>query len=312
MSAWLAAPHVARWWADDGHPDALERQYGPALDGRDQARLRLVLADDAPVGFLQWYPLDGEPDYTRELETVLPVEPGDASLDYLVGEPAVLGRGVGSSAIRAACAEVWDSPTCTGSSSPCTRTTSPHAAPCCVPASERWQRASSSRTTRSTTVGTFSTSCGIPAPDRGDKVGGREESGGMDLREINRRVIEQFRSGGEVDGMHRERLLLLTTTGRSSGKPRTTPMMFHRDAGVPIVIASNTGARRHPHWYRNLEVTPSVRVELPDETYECEAEILDGAEYDRLWAEITAAYPFFLEHQAKVERRIPLVRLRRS
>lgn len=134
----------------------------------------------------------------------------------------------------------------------------------------------------------------------------------MDLTEINRRVIEQFRAGGEIDGMHRERLLLLTTTGRSSGTPRTTPMMFYPDGGDPIVIASNTGSERHPHWYRNLEQDPAVTVELPDQTYRSEAEILDGPEYDRLWAEITAGYPFFLEHQAKVERRIPLVRLRRS
>ena len=51
----------------------------------------------------------------------------------------------------------------------------------------------------------------------------------MDVRETNRRVIEQFRAGGEVEGMHRERLALLTTTGRTSGEPRTTPMMVHRD-----------------------------------------------------------------------------------
>jgi aminoglycoside 6'-N-acetyltransferase len=110
MSAWLAAPHVARWWADDGAPQALERQYGASLDGRDRAQLRIVLADTVPVGFLQWYPLDGEPDYTQELETVLPIEPGDASLDYLVGEQGLLGTGIGSAAIRAACAEVWQVP----------------------------------------------------------------------------------------------------------------------------------------------------------------------------------------------------------
>ena len=51
----------------------------------------------------------------------------------------------------------------------------------------------------------------------------------MDVRQINRKVIEQFRAGGPVDGMHRDRLLLLTTTGRKSGQPRTTPMMFDRD-----------------------------------------------------------------------------------
>jgi hypothetical protein len=65
-----------------------------------------------------------------------------------------------------------------------------------------------------------------------------------DVKAVNERVVAQFRTGGEVDGMHRERLLLLTTTGRRSGQPRTTPMMFHRDGDRVLVIASNVGAPR--------------------------------------------------------------------
>ena len=53
----------------------------------------------------------------------------------------------------------------------------------------------------------------------------------MDIRETNRRVIEQFRGGGPVEGMNREGLVLITTTGRVSGTPRTTPMMFIEDHG---------------------------------------------------------------------------------
>ena len=65
----------------------------------------------------------------------------------------------------------------------------------------------------------------------------------MDIQETNRRVIDQFRSGGPIEGMQRDRLVLLTTTGRRSGEPRTTPMMFHRDGERVLVIASNIGAR---------------------------------------------------------------------
>jgi hypothetical protein len=80
----------------------------------------------------------------------------------------------------------------------------------------------------------------------------------MDVCEVNKRVVEQFRAGGEIEGMHRERLLLLTTTGRRSGQPRTTPMMFHRDGDRVLVVASNIGAPRHPDWYfchaRSIEI----------------------------------------------------------
>ena len=93
----------------------------------------------------------------------------------------------------------------------------------------------------------------------------------MDVREINRRVVKQFRAGGPIEGMHRERLVLLTTTGRRSGEPRTTPLMFDRDGDDVLVIASNVGAPRHPDWYLNLEADPRVTVELDDDRYEARA-----------------------------------------
>jgi len=133
---------------------------------------------------------------------------------------------------------------------------------------------------------------------------------GMDVSEVNKRVIEQFRAGGEIDGMHRERLLLLTTTGARSGRPYTSPMMFHRDAaGRLLVIASNAGAPRDPDWYRNLVAHPSVRVEVGDDSYSATATPLTGDDRERAWAEITAAYPFFADHEAKAGREIPVVQL---
>jgi deazaflavin-dependent oxidoreductase (nitroreductase family) len=71
----------------------------------------------------------------------------------------------------------------------------------------------------------------------------------MDFRDTNRRVIDQFRTGGDIDGMHRDQLILLTTVGASTGERRTTPMMFHRDGDRILVIASNAGAPKDPDWY---------------------------------------------------------------
>jgi deazaflavin-dependent oxidoreductase (nitroreductase family) len=130
-------------------------------------------------------------------------------------------------------------------------------------------------------------------------------------KETNLRVIDQFRAGGEIDGMHRERLVLLTTQGRESGNPHTTPMMFHRDGDRILVIASNIGAPQDPDWYRNLVANPSVTVEIGDESYQATATPTTGADYDRVWAEITSRYPFFLDHHAKAGRTIPVVSLER-
>jgi deazaflavin-dependent oxidoreductase (nitroreductase family) len=134
----------------------------------------------------------------------------------------------------------------------------------------------------------------------------------MDIQDINRRVIEQFRAGGEIEGMHRERLLLLTTTGARTGLPRTTPMMFHPNGDRVVVMASNAGAPKPPDWYANLVANPSVTVEKGDESYPATATVLRGEERERLWAEITRAYPFFSDHEQKAQREIPVVALTRA
>ena len=84
-----------------------------------------------------------------------------------------------------------------------------------------------------------------------------------DLNGFNESVIREFRAsggvvGGEFAGMS---LLLLTTIDARSGRPRTTPLAYHRRGHRYLVIASNGGAARHPSWFRNLERDPNVTVE---------------------------------------------------
>ncbi|MGI8696203.1 MAG: nitroreductase/quinone reductase family protein [Mycobacteriales bacterium] len=133
----------------------------------------------------------------------------------------------------------------------------------------------------------------------------------MDVKATNRRVIEQFRVGGAIDGMSRDRLVLLTTIGRRTGERRTTPMMFQRDGDRLLVIASNVGAPKHPDWYQNLAADPRVTVEVGDEHYDALAAPAAGAERDRLWSMLKGKYPFFAEHEANTDRVIPVVLLTR-
>ncbi len=133
----------------------------------------------------------------------------------------------------------------------------------------------------------------------------------MDIAATNRRVIEQFRAGGPVEGMHREVLLLLTTAGRRTGHRHTAPMMFEPDGDAVVVIASNMGAPEHPDWYLNLLADAHVHVELGDDSYDATAETLTGPERDRVWTTLVERYPFLTDHQAKTDREIPLVRLAR-
>lgn len=134
----------------------------------------------------------------------------------------------------------------------------------------------------------------------------------MDIRETNRRVVEQFRAGGEIDGMQRDRLVLLTTTGRRTGRDRTTPLMFHRDEDRVLVIASNIGAPHHPQWYLNLVADPHVTVEIGDERYAAVATPTSGADRERAWSMLKQTYPFLADHEAATERTIPVVALTRG
>ena len=128
----------------------------------------------------------------------------------------------------------------------------------------------------------------------------------------NRRLIEEFRADGGKS-MGDRPLLLLTTVGRRSGKPHTSPMMYVEDADRLLIIASNNGATSDPLWYLNLVANPSVTVELPGQSYPAVARPLDGDDYDAQWAAIQARYPFFTEHQVRARgRRIPVVALTKA
>ncbi|GAA1023214.1 hypothetical protein GCM10009556_097650 [Acrocarpospora pleiomorpha] len=132
-----------------------------------------------------------------------------------------------------------------------------------------------------------------------------------DMRVINTRTIEDFRAargGGSFAG---RQLLLLTTRGRVTGRPHTTPMMYVLDGDHLVVLASNAGATEPPEWYRNLLAQPTVTVEAGAEVYIATARPAEGEERARLWRSITEQYPFFLEHEQKAGRTIPIVTLAR-
>lgn len=136
-----------------------------------------------------------------------------------------------------------------------------------------------------------------------------------DIGRFNRQLIDQFRASGgrgEVGPVHLENLVLLTTTGRRSGQPRTVPVgWWPDDDGNLLLFASNMGAPEHPQWYRNLEQDPRVHVEITGAEWDAEAEILDGAEREaayRRWIEMA---PNVAGHQEKAGRTIPMVRVRR-
>jgi F420H(2)-dependent quinone reductase len=115
-------------------------------------------------------------------------------------------------------------------------------------------------------------------------------------------------SGGRLGGrMAGAPVLLLTTTGRKSGKARTVPLLYTRDGDTYTVIASMGGAPQHPAWYTNLQANPSAEVAVGRDAVAVTARDAEGEERQRLWSSMTELYPAYDDYQKKTERRIPVV-----
>lgn len=117
-------------------------------------------------------------------------------------------------------------------------------------------------------------------------------------------------SGGRVMGsVGGTPILLLTTTGRKSGKQRTTPLGYFADGQDWVVVASNGGRPTRPAWYYNLTQTPQVTVQIKGQVMKASASTVGEGERDVLWKKIAAAAPLYAPYAAP-ERAVPLVRLR--
>jgi deazaflavin-dependent oxidoreductase (nitroreductase family) len=101
-------------------------------------------------------------------------------------------------------------------------------------------------------------------------------------------------------------VLLLTTTGRRSGQPRTAPVVFLPDGANLVVIGSNAGNRNAPAWSYNLEANPDAEVEIRGERRAVRARVADGEERDRLWTAMNAQYEGFDQYRERAAREIAL------
>ncbi|KOX34238.1 hypothetical protein ADK67_04365 [Saccharothrix sp. NRRL B-16348] len=126
--------------------------------------------------------------------------------------------------------------------------------------------------------------------------------------------MEEYRAeGGRVGGvMTGMDLLLLTTTGARSGKPRSILTLYFRDGDRYLVVASNFGKPHHPAWFHNLVATPEVTVEVEGDEFPAEAVVLDAAERYRAFDAVVGRYPFYAGYQDGVTRTIPVVALTRA
>jgi len=115
------------------------------------------------------------------------------------------------------------------------------------------------------------------------------------------------RIGRRIVGMP---VLLLTTVGRRSGRPRTVPLTYFEDGEALVVVASFGGRPHNPAWFENLLANAEVEVQIGRRVARMRARRATAEERARLWPGIVATYAGYEKYQARTRREIPLAVLR--
>jgi len=121
------------------------------------------------------------------------------------------------------------------------------------------------------------------------------------------------RTGGKVGAkIGPTNMGLLTTTGRKSGQPRTTPLNCVPDGDRWLLVASYGGDDRDPQWFKNLVSNPSATLQIGPDTFPVRATVATPEEKKDLWAKVVTAYKGYEGYQRKTSRDIPVVVLTRT
>jgi deazaflavin-dependent oxidoreductase (nitroreductase family) len=112
--------------------------------------------------------------------------------------------------------------------------------------------------------------------------------------------------GHESNGVY---TLVLATTGRRTGEPRRTCLIYGTSGADYVVVASKGGADEDPDWFKNLQADPSVGVQAGPRRFTARARIASQAEREGLWPMMARIFPLYDEYAHKTDRQIPVVLL---
>ncbi|MDX1889936.1 nitroreductase family deazaflavin-dependent oxidoreductase [Mycolicibacterium sp. 050158] len=117
------------------------------------------------------------------------------------------------------------------------------------------------------------------------------------------------KSGGKLGGkfLRGAAVGILTTTGRKTGEPREVPLLYLREGGRVVLVASSGGRDKHPPWYLNLVADPRVTFQVGDEVLALTARDATEDERAEYWPRLDAMYPDFESYRSYTDRVIPVV-----
>lgn len=127
--------------------------------------------------------------------------------------------------------------------------------------------------------------------------------------------VERYEATDGAEGYewaNNAKILILTTTGRRSGKQHSTPLIFRPYGDDYLVVASKGGADAPPHWYANLQANPDVRVQIKGDRFQARARTATPQEKPDMWRHMAEAWPDYDAYQRRTDREIPVVVLERA
>lgn len=129
------------------------------------------------------------------------------------------------------------------------------------------------------------------------------------LRRLSRfhRALYRLTRGMVGGRLARNDMLLLTTRGRSTGKPHTVPLLYLEANDSLVVIASWGGRPSHPQWYRNLQADPRATVQVRSRSWPVKARTASTEERAAWWPRVVGAYDAYRTYQSRTDRVIPVV-----
>ncbi|CDQ47078.1 MULTISPECIES: nitroreductase family deazaflavin-dependent oxidoreductase [Mycolicibacterium] len=100
---------------------------------------------------------------------------------------------------------------------------------------------------------------------------------------------------------------ILTTTGRKSGEPRDSPLLFLQEGSRIVLVASQGGRATNPMWYLNIKANPNITFQTKKEKLDLVAREATDAERDEYWPKLDAMYPDFANYRSYTDRKIPIL-----
>lgn len=121
--------------------------------------------------------------------------------------------------------------------------------------------------------------------------------------------VRQYEATNGQTGYHWNdtQILILRTTGRSSGELRKAPLIFGRDGADYLIVASKGGAPEHPGWYKNIQAKPDIEIQVKGDVIPVRARTASPEDKKRLWPTMVKEWPLYDEYQKSTGRDIPIV-----